>query len=58
MSEYMRRIDTIHFVGIGGVGLGGIAAGLFTLGCFFQGAGLRAHHVAPPPARPRAGPHL
>ena len=41
MSEYMRRIDTIHFVGIGGVGMGGIAEVLINLGYAVQGSDLR-----------------
>ena len=41
----MRRINTIHFVGIGGVGMGGIAEVLINLGYFVQGSDLRANDV-------------
>ncbi|MBT8136657.1 MAG: UDP-N-acetylmuramate--L-alanine ligase [Gammaproteobacteria bacterium] len=37
----MRRIHTIHFVGIGGVGMGGIAEVLLNLGYAVQGSDLR-----------------
>jgi UDP-N-acetylmuramate--alanine ligase len=37
----MRKIDTIHFVGIGGVGMGGIAEVLLNLGYRVQGSDLR-----------------
>ncbi|MBT8130657.1 MAG: UDP-N-acetylmuramate--L-alanine ligase [Gammaproteobacteria bacterium] len=36
----MRRINTIHFVGIGGVGMGGIAEVLINLGYAVQGSDL------------------
>ena len=38
----MRRINTIHFVGIGGSGMGGIAEVLLNLGYAVQGSDLRA----------------
>jgi UDP-N-acetylmuramate--alanine ligase len=37
----MRRIDTIHFVGIGGSGMGGIAEVLLNLGYHVQGSDLK-----------------
>ena len=37
----MRRIDTIHFVGIGGAGMGGIAEVLLNLGYHVQGSDLK-----------------
>ncbi len=45
MSEYMRRINTIHFVGIGGVGMGGIAEVLLNLGYLVHGSDLRSGDV-------------
>lgn len=42
MKERMRRIDCIHFVGIGGAGMGGIAEVLLNLGYAVQGSDLRA----------------
>ncbi|NND59552.1 MAG: UDP-N-acetylmuramate--L-alanine ligase [Gammaproteobacteria bacterium] len=41
MTDRMRRINTIHFVGIGGVGMGGIAEVLINLGYAVQGSDLR-----------------
>jgi UDP-N-acetylmuramate--alanine ligase len=41
----MRRIHTIHFVGIGGSGMGGIAEVLLNLGYLVQGSDLRANAV-------------
>ncbi|HTW74096.1 MAG TPA: UDP-N-acetylmuramate--L-alanine ligase [Steroidobacteraceae bacterium] len=38
----MRRIETIHFVGIGGAGMGGIAEVLLNLGYRVQGSDLRS----------------
>jgi UDP-N-acetylmuramate--alanine ligase len=37
----MRRIDTIHFVGIGGAGMGGIAEVMLNLGYKVQGSDLK-----------------
>ena len=37
----MRRIDTIHFVGIGGAGMGGIAEVMLNLGYRVQGSDLK-----------------
>jgi UDP-N-acetylmuramate--alanine ligase len=45
MSDRMRRIHTIHFVGIGGSGMGGIAEVLVNLGYRVQGSDLRANAV-------------
>jgi UDP-N-acetylmuramate--alanine ligase len=39
----MRRIETIHFVGIGGAGMSGIAEVLLNLGYRVQGSDLRAN---------------
>ncbi len=41
----MRRIGTIHFVGIGGSGMGGIAEVLLNLGYEVQGSDLKANAV-------------
>ena len=41
MNARMRKINTIHFVGIGGVGMGGIAEVLLNLGYSVQGSDLR-----------------
>jgi UDP-N-acetylmuramate--alanine ligase len=41
----MRRIDTIHFVGIGGSGMGGIAEVLINLGYKVQGSDLKSNSV-------------
>ena len=45
MNQRMRRIGTIHFVGIGGSGMGGIAEVLLNLGYKVQGSDLRANAV-------------
>ena len=39
--DRMRRINTIHFVGIGGSGMSGIAEVLSNLGYIVQGSDLR-----------------
>src|SRR5471030_508378 len=44
-SARMRRIETIHFVGIGGSGMGGIAEVLINLGYAVQGSDLKASAV-------------
>jgi len=41
----MRRINTIHFVGIGGSGMGGIAEVLINLGYAVQGSDLKPNAV-------------
>ncbi len=41
MTDRMRRVNRIHFVGIGGVGMGGIAEVLLNLGYAVQGSDLR-----------------
>ncbi|HEY5019632.1 MAG TPA: Mur ligase domain-containing protein, partial [Steroidobacteraceae bacterium] len=41
----MRRIETIHFVGIGGSGMGGIAEVLLNLGYRVQGSDLKHNAV-------------
>lgn len=43
--DRMRRIHTIHFVGIGGSGMGGIAEVLLNLGYEVQGSDLRRNAV-------------
>ncbi len=45
MNQRMRRINTIHFVGIGGSGMGGIAEVLLNLGYRVQGSDLKANAV-------------
>jgi UDP-N-acetylmuramate--alanine ligase len=45
MTDRMRRIHTIHFVGIGGSGMGGIAEVLINLGYAVQGSDLRPNSV-------------
>lgn len=45
MNSKMRRIDCIHFVGIGGVGMGGIAEVLINLGYQVQGSDIVANRV-------------
>ena len=44
-SNRMRRIHTIHFVGIGGAGMGGIAEVLINLGYAVQGSDLKPNAV-------------
>jgi UDP-N-acetylmuramate--alanine ligase len=43
--DRMRRINTIHFVGIGGSGMGGIAEVLINLGYTVQGSDVKANAV-------------
>jgi len=43
--DRMRRINTIHFVGIGGTGMSGIAEVLLSLGYIVQGSDARASAV-------------
>jgi UDP-N-acetylmuramate--alanine ligase len=43
--DRMRRINTIHFVGIGGSGMGGIAEVLINLGYAVQGSDVKANSV-------------
>ena len=45
MSNLMRRIRNIHFVGIGGAGMGGIAEVLINLGYQVRGSDLKAGAV-------------
>jgi UDP-N-acetylmuramate--alanine ligase len=45
MTDRMRRINRIHFVGIGGAGMGGIAEVLLNLGYQVQGSDLRESAV-------------
>jgi len=42
MKNRMRRVNRIHFVGIGGAGMGGIAEVLLNLGYEVQGSDLRS----------------
>jgi UDP-N-acetylmuramate--alanine ligase len=44
-TDRMRRINTIHFVGIGGSGMGGIAEVLLNLGYRVQGSDLKPNSV-------------
>ena len=45
MTDRMRRIHCIHFVGIGGAGMGGIAEVLLNLGYLVQGSDLKRNEV-------------
>lgn len=45
MNDRMRRIQHIHFVGIGGSGMGGIAEVLLNLGYAVQGSDLKPNAV-------------
>jgi UDP-N-acetylmuramate--alanine ligase len=45
MNDRMRRIQCIHFVGIGGSGMGGIAEVLLNLGYAVQGSDVKANAV-------------
>ena len=45
MTDRMRRIHRIHFVGIGGSGMGGIAEVLLNLGYQVQGSDLKRNDV-------------
>ena len=45
MKNRMRRVNRIHFVGIGGSGMGGIAEVLLNLGYEVQGSDLRPNAV-------------
>jgi len=45
MTDRMRRIQCIHFVGIGGVGMSGIAEVLINLGYSVQGSDLKRNDV-------------
>jgi len=45
MTDRMRRIHRIHFVGIGGAGMGGIAEVLVNLGYAVQGSDLKPNSV-------------
>jgi len=45
MKDRMRKINRIHFVGIGGVGMGGIAEVLLNLGYTVQGSDLSDSRV-------------
>jgi UDP-N-acetylmuramate--alanine ligase len=45
MSDRMRRVSLIHFIGIGGAGMGGIAEVLVNLGYAVQGSDLKANAI-------------
>ena len=45
MSDRMRKVGTIHLIGIGGAGMGGIAEVLVNLGYRVQGSDLKANAV-------------
>ena len=46
MNDRMRRIHTIHFVGIGGSGMSGIAEVLLNLGYVVQGSDVKASQAS------------
>jgi UDP-N-acetylmuramate--alanine ligase len=56
MTDRMRRIHRIHFVGIGGSGMGGIAEVLINLGYEVQGSDLKSNAVTQRLAR--LGAHI
>jgi len=45
VTDRMRRINRIHFVGIGGAGMGGIAEVLLNLGYHVQGSDLKENNI-------------
>ena len=45
MTDRMRRIHRVHFVGVGGSGMGGIAEVLLNLGYQVQGSDLKQNEV-------------
>lgn len=45
MIDRMRRINRIHFIGIGGAGMGGIAEVLLNVGYKVQGSDLRENNI-------------
>jgi len=51
MTDRMRRIQRIHFVGIGGAGMGGIAEVLLNLGYEVQGSDVKPNAVTAQLAR-------
>jgi UDP-N-acetylmuramate--alanine ligase len=57
-STRMRRIESIHFVGIGGSGMGGIAEVLLNLGYRVSGSDLKANAVTDRLARLGAVIHI
>ena len=57
MTDRMRRIHRIHFVGIGGSGMGGIAEVLLNLGYQVQGSDLKPNAVTQRLARLGAQDH-
>src|SRR6185295_11657192 len=58
MNERMRRIQCIHFVGIGGAGMGGIAEVLLNLGYSVQGSDARASAMTERLRERGAGVHI
>ncbi len=58
MTDRMRRIHLIHFVGIGGAGMGGIAEVLLNLGYQVQGSDLKPNAVTRQLERLGATVHL
>src|SRR5215475_13365836 len=56
--DRMRRINTIHFVGIGGSGMSGIAEVLINLGYAVQGSDLKPNAVTDHLARIGAKIHM
>ena len=49
MTDRMRRINHLHFVGIGGVGMGGIAEVLLNMGYTVSGSDLQRERSDAPP---------
>ena len=43
--QAMRRINRIHFIGVGGVGMGGIAEVLLNMGYQISGTDLRENNI-------------
>ncbi len=52
-TDGMRRINRVHFVGIGGSGMGGIAEVLLNLGYAVQGSDIKPNGVTPAPGAAR-----
>ena len=57
MISRMRRIHTVHFVGIGGSGMSGIAEVMLSLGYAVQGSDLRANKQVPFASKTRVPPY-
>ena len=48
MKKILKKINMIHFVGIGGIGMSGIAELMFKLGYKVQGSDLRINRSTLP----------